>query len=135
ASRNSITQWLNELEHALANLGWVQGRNLVIEYRFAEGRQERLPDLAADLVRLKVDVIPAAGAGPGAPAAKHARTARPIVLLNHPDPVGSGLVASLARPGGNVTGLSTFSPDLVGKELQLLTEAVPRLSRVAVLRN
>jgi putative tryptophan/tyrosine transport system substrate-binding protein len=135
ASRNSITQWLNELEHALANLGWVQGRNLVIEYRFAEGRQERLPDLAADLVRLKVDVILAAGTGPGALAAKHASTAIPIVVLNHPDPVGSGLVASLARPGGNVTGLSTFSPDLVGKELQLLTEAVPRLSRVAVLRN
>ncbi len=135
ASRNSIRQWLNELEHALANLGWVQGRNLVIEYRFAEGRQERLPDLAADLVRLKVDVILAAGTGPGALAAKHTSTAIPIVMLNHPDPVGSGLVASLAHPGGNVTGLSTFSPDLVGKELQLLTEAVPRLSRVAVLRN
>ncbi len=134
-TRNSIKHWLDELEHARGNLGWVQGRNLVIEYRFAEGREERLPDLAADLVRLKVDVILVGGAGPGALAAKHASTAIPIVVLNHPDSVGSGLVASLARPGGNVTGLSTFSPDLVGKELQLLTEAVPRLSRVAVVRN
>jgi putative ABC transport system substrate-binding protein len=134
-TRNSIKHWLDELEHALGDLGWVQGRNLAIEYRFADGREERLPDLAADLVRLKVDVILAGGAGPGALAAKHASTAIPIVVLNHPDPVGSGLVASLARPGGNITGLSTFSPDLVGKELQLLTEAIPRLSTVAVLRN
>jgi putative tryptophan/tyrosine transport system substrate-binding protein len=135
AYRNTVKPWLDEFEHALGNLGWAQGRNVVIEYRFAEGSQERLADLAAELVRLKVDVILAAGAGLGALAAQHASTAIPIVVLNHPDPVGSGLVASLARPGGNVTGLSAFSPDLVGREVQLLKEAVPRLSRMAVLRN
>jgi putative tryptophan/tyrosine transport system substrate-binding protein len=135
AYRNTVKPWLDEFEHALGNLGWAQGRNVVIEYRFADGRQERLADLAAELVRLRVDVILAAGAGLGALAAQHASTAIPIVVLNHPDPVGSGLVASLARPGGNVTGLSAFSPDLVGREVQLLKEAVPRLSRMAVLRN
>jgi putative tryptophan/tyrosine transport system substrate-binding protein len=134
-TRSDIKHWLDELEHALDGLGWAQGRKLVIEYRFAEGSAERLPDLAAELVRLKVDVILAAGAGQGALAAKHASTAIPVVVVNHPDPVGSGLVASLAHPGGNVTGLSSFSPDLVGKEVQLLKEAVPRLSRMAVLRN
>jgi len=118
----------------LRELGYVEGQNIVIERRYSEGRYERLPGLAAELVRLKVDVIVAVG-GPPPHAAKDATSTIPIVMTNHGDPVGTGLVASLARPGGNVTGLSTVNPDLVGKQLQLLKEAVPRLSRVAVLSN
>ena len=117
----------------LQQLGYVEGRNIVIERRFSEGKAERLPDLAAELVRLKVDVIVAAAYT--ADAAKGATSTIPIVMTNNGDPVGSRLVASLARPGGNVTGLSALSPDLVGKQLQLLKEAVPKFSRVAVLSN
>ncbi len=124
--------WDGFLE-GLRQLGYVEGQNIVIERRFSEGRYERLPALAAELVRLKVDVIVAAAIT--ADEAKRATSTIPIVMTNHGDPVGSGLVASLARPGGNVTGLSGQSPDLVGKQLQLLKEAVPRLSRVAVLSN
>jgi putative tryptophan/tyrosine transport system substrate-binding protein len=124
--------WDGFLE-GLRQLGYVEGQNIVIERRFSEGRYERLPALAAELVRLKVDVIVAAATT--ADEAKRATSTIPIVMTNHGDPVGSGLVASLARPGGNVTGLSGQSPDLVGKQLQLLKEAVPRLSRVAVLSN
>ena len=119
----------------LRELGYVEGQNIVIERRYAGGRYERLPALAAELVRLKVDVIVAAGASPLAHAAKDATSTIPIVMTSHGDPVGSGLVASLARPGGNVTGLSMLSPDLLGKQLQLLKEAVPKLSRVAVLSH
>jgi len=118
----------------LRELGYVEGQNIVIEYRWAEGRAERLPDLAAELVRLKVDVIVAGGTPPPL-AAKHATRTIPIVMAAAGDPVGSGLVASLARPGGNVTGLSTFTPELAGKRLQLLKEVVPGVSRVAVLWN
>ncbi|MGH9365233.1 MAG: ABC transporter substrate-binding protein [Thermoanaerobaculia bacterium] len=117
----------------LRQLGYAEDQNLVIEGRYSEGRSERLPTLAAELVRLKVDVIVAASYA--ADAAKGATSTIPIVMTNHADPVGSLLVASLARPGGNVTGLSGLSPDLVAKQLQLLKEAMPRLSRVAVLSD
>jgi putative ABC transport system substrate-binding protein len=117
----------------LRQLGYVEGQSLVIEGRFSEGRSERLPTLAAQLVQVKVDVIVAAAHT--ALAAKGATSTIPIVMTNNPDPVGSGLVASLGRPGGNITGLTTRSPDLVGKQLQLLKEAMPELSRVAVLSN
>ena len=117
---------------ALRELGWVEGRNVVFKYRYAENRRERLPELAADLVRLKVDVI--AAAGTLAPlAAKRATATIPIVMTAAGDPLGSGLVASLARPGGNVTGMSLMAPDLGGKRLELLKDVLPRLSRVAVL--
>jgi putative ABC transport system substrate-binding protein len=117
----------------LRDLGYVEGRNVVIEYRDAEGKSERLPALAAELVALKVDVIVAAGGTPGALAAKQATRTLPIVFIGAADPVTSGLVTSLARPGGNVTGLSVLAPELVGKCLELLTQAVPRVTRVAVL--
>jgi putative ABC transport system substrate-binding protein len=116
----------------LRDLGYVEGRNVVIEYRDAEGKFERLPALAAELVALKVDVIVAAN-NLAALAAKHATRTLPIVFAAVGDPVGSGLVTSLARPGGNVTGLSMLAQELVGKRLELLTQAVPGVSRVAVL--
>jgi putative ABC transport system substrate-binding protein len=117
----------------LRDLGYVEGRNVVIEYRSAEGKSERLPTLAAELVALEVDVIVAPGT-PLALAAKQATRTLPIVFATVADPVGSGLATSLARPGGNVTGLSILlSSELVGKYLELLTQAVPGLSRVAVL--
>ena len=118
----------------LRELGWVEGKNVAFENRNAEDRLERLPEFAADLVRLKVDVI--AAAGTLAPlAAKQATTTIPIVMTSAGDPLGSGLVASLARPGGNVTGMSLMAPDLGAKRLELLKELLPRLSRVAVLWN
>jgi putative tryptophan/tyrosine transport system substrate-binding protein len=116
----------------LRDLGYVEGRSVVIEYRFAEGKFERFPALAAELVALKVDVIVAPGT-PAALAAKQATRTLPIVFPVAVDPVQSGLVASLARPGGNVTGLSALIPELVGKCLEQLTQAVPGVSRVAVL--
>jgi len=119
----------------LRELGWIEGQNLVIEYRYAEGRAERFPDLAAELVRLQVDVIVTSSGEPAILAAKRATTTIPIVMAISADPVGSGLVASLARPGGNVTGLSILAPEVAGKRLQLLKDAVPRVSRVAVLWN
>jgi putative tryptophan/tyrosine transport system substrate-binding protein len=118
----------------LRELGWVEGRDVVIEYRDAEGRVERLPALAADLVRLKVDVIVATGAAAPREASKATATI-PIVMTSGGDPVAAGLVASLARPGGNVTGLATTSPELSGKRLELLKQAVPGLRRVAVFWN
>src|SRR3990170_4012581 len=116
----------------LGDLGWVEGQNLAIEYRYAEGKAERLPKLAAELVRLKVDLIVTHS---GAPirAAKEATRTIPIVMVVSGDPVADGTVASLARPGGNITGLSILSPELSGKRLELLKEVVPKLSRVAVL--
>jgi putative tryptophan/tyrosine transport system substrate-binding protein len=116
----------------LRNLGYVEGRNVVIEYRDAEGKLERLPALAAELVALKVDVI-VAGGTPVALTAKEATRTLPIVFAAAADPVTDGLVTSLARPGGNVTGLSALTPELVGKRLELLKQAVPEVSRVAVL--
>ena len=118
----------------LRELGYVEGQNITIDRRFSEGKTERFPELAAELVRLKVDVIVAAG-GPPPLAAQRATKTIPIVMTNQADPVGSGLVASLARPGGNVTGLSLLNPELVGKQLQLLKDVIPRVSRVAILRN
>jgi ABC-type uncharacterized transport system substrate-binding protein len=117
----------------LRDLGYVEGRNVVIEYRDAEGKPERLPALAAELVALKVDVIVAAAGNHLALAAKQATRTLPIVFAAVTDPVASGLVTSLARPGGNVTGTSILSSELVGKRLELLTQAVPGVSRVAVL--
>jgi len=118
----------------LVDLGYVEGRNITIERRYAEGKWERLPDLAADLVRLKVDVIVAAPT-PAIHAAKQATRTIPIVMAISGDPVGTGLVASVARPGGNITGLSIMTSELVGKQLALLKEVVPNVSRVAVLWN
>ena len=118
----------------LGDLGWVEGRNISIEYRYSEGRNDRLPDLAADLVRLRVELI-VASVTVDSGAAQRATRAIPIVTAGAVDPVGAGLVESLARPGGNVTGLSQMGPELAGKRLELLTEIVPRLSRVAVLWN
>jgi len=116
----------------LRDLGYVEGRNVVIEYRDAEGKLERFPALAAELVALKVDVIVVTST-PAALAAKQATKTLPIVFAAAGDPVASGLVTSLARPGGNVTGLAVLAPELVGKCLELLTQAVPGVSRVAVL--
>ena len=110
----------------------MEGQNIALEYRFADGRFERLPELAADLVRLKVDVILADG-GQATAAAQHATGMIPIVFPTVPDPVGQGLVASLARPGGNTTGLSFQDPELMGKRLELLKQAVPGVTRVAYL--
>jgi putative tryptophan/tyrosine transport system substrate-binding protein len=116
----------------LRELGYVEGKNIVIEWRYAEGKLDRLPALAAELVRLKVDVI-VTGGRTATHAAKEATVTIPIVMGQDPDPVGNGFVASLARPGGNITGLSTIATELSGKQLELLKETVPRLSRVAVL--
>src|SRR5262245_33925035 len=117
----------------LRDLGYVEGSNVVIEYRDAQGKPERLPALAAELVALKVDVIVTAAGNNLAMAAKKATGTLPVVFAGVSDPVAFGLVTSLARPGGNVTGTSLFSPELVGKRLELLTQAVPGVSRVAVL--
>jgi putative tryptophan/tyrosine transport system substrate-binding protein len=118
----------------LRELGYVEGKNIVIEWRSAEGKFDRLPDLAAELVRLKVDVIVTAGPQSTRPA-KEATSTIPIVMGFDNDPVGNGFVASLARPGGNITGLSTLAPEISGKQLELLKEIVPKLSSVAVLGN
>ena len=125
---------LEAFRQELSKLGWIEGKNITIEYRFAEQKAERLPELAADLVRLKVDLIVASG-GPPALAAKKATTTIPIVMTNAGDPVGAGLVASLARPGGNVTGLSSLGPELNTKRLEILKDAVPKLARVGLLRS
>jgi putative ABC transport system substrate-binding protein len=117
----------------LRELGWTDGRTVAIEYRWGEGRNERFVELAAEFVRLKVDVIVTAGSA-SAIAVKRATSVIPIVF-SMGDPVGTGLIGSLARPGGNATGLSTQATDLAGKRLELLREAVPRLSRVAVISN
>jgi putative tryptophan/tyrosine transport system substrate-binding protein len=131
----SATEPLNDVfTEILRELGWVEGENVVFERRYAENRLERLPELAADLVRLKVDVIVATGTL--APlAAKRATSTIPIVMTGAGDPLGTGLVDSLARPGGNVTGMSLMVPELGGKRLELLKELLPRLARVAVLWN
>ena len=122
---------IEAFRQGLRELGYVEGKNIVIEYRWAEGKFDRLPDLAADLVRLNVEVI-VTGGSTSTGAAKKVTTTIPIVMAQVNDPVGSGFVASLARPGGNMTGLSTLAPEISGKQLELLKEIVPRLSRVAV---
>jgi ABC-type uncharacterized transport system substrate-binding protein len=117
----------------LSKLGWVEGKNFTIEYRFAERKNERLPELAADLVRLKVDLIVVTAAS-SVLAAKGATTTIPVVMTNPADPVGEGMVASLARPGGNVTGLSSLAVELNTKRLEILKDALPKLARVGLLR-
>jgi putative ABC transport system substrate-binding protein len=125
--------FVDAFRQELSKLGWIEGKNLIIEYRFAENKgPERLPELAADLARLKVDLIVVSGTPP-ALAAKNATTAIPIVMTGAPDPVGLGLVASLARPGGNITGNASLSSELNTKRLEILKDAVPKLARVGLL--
>jgi putative tryptophan/tyrosine transport system substrate-binding protein len=131
ASGNAV--FLDSFRQELSKLGWVEGKNLIIEYRFGENKgAERVSALASELVRLHVDLIVASGAGPSI-AAKNATTTIPIVMASASDPVAAGLVASLARPGGNVTGLASLSPELNTKRLEILKDAVPKLSRVGFL--
>jgi putative tryptophan/tyrosine transport system substrate-binding protein len=124
---------LDAFRQELSKLGWIEGKNITIEYRFAEQKRERLPELTGDLVRLKVDLIVVGGTVEGL-AAKSATTTIPIVVTTSSDPVGAGLVASLARPGGNVTGLSNLATELITKRLEILKDAVPKLARVGLLR-
>jgi putative ABC transport system substrate-binding protein len=124
--------FIDVFRQELSKLGWTEGKNITIEYRFAEQKRDRLPELAADLVRLKVDLI-VVTSGPPALAAKGATTTIPIVMTSTTDPVGEGLVASLARPGGNVTGLSGLANELNTKRLEVLKDAVPKLVRVGFL--
>jgi ABC-type uncharacterized transport system substrate-binding protein len=131
-SLSTIPARIEAFRQGLRELGYVEGKNIFIELRFAEGKPDRLPALAAELVRLKVDII-VTGAPTSTRAAKQATATIPIVMVSDDDPVGSGFVASLARPGGNITGLSTLSPEISGKQLELLREFLPKLSRVGVL--
>jgi putative ABC transport system substrate-binding protein len=127
---------LDAFRQRLRELGWVEGQNIVIDYRYAEGRVDRLPDLAAELVRLKVDLIVASAGAQAAAAAKNATETIPIVMIFVRDPVGTGLIASLARPGGNVTGVSgSAGLEMFAKQLELLKETVPKIRRVAILSN
>jgi putative tryptophan/tyrosine transport system substrate-binding protein len=128
----TITFRIDAFRQGLRQLGYMEGKDFVIEERFADGKLDRVNELAAELVRLKVDVIVTPGPTPTR-AAKAATATIPIVMAQDPDPVGNGFVASLARPGGNITGLSTLAPEISGKQLELLKETVPKLSRVAVL--
>jgi putative ABC transport system substrate-binding protein len=131
---SSIAARIKAFREGLRELGYVEGQNITIEYRYVEGKPDQLPALAAELVRLKVDVI-VTGGQVSTRAAKEATVTIPIVMAQDSDPVGSGFVASLARPGGNITGLATLYPEISGKQLELLKEIVPKLSRVAVLGN
>ena len=133
-TRSGASDWVAALAQRLRELGWIEGRTVTIEYRWAEGREERLAEIAAEFVRLKVDVIVTSGT-PAVMASKQATSVIPIVFATAGDPVGSGLVASLARPGGNVTGLATLVADLAGKRLELLREIVPGLGRLAIMGN
>jgi putative ABC transport system substrate-binding protein len=133
-SPSTIPVRLEAFRQGLRELGYVEGKNLVIEYRYAEGKLDRVPALAAELVRLKVDVIVTGGSAATRPA-KEATTTIPIVMAQDTDPVGNKFVASLARPGGNITGLSILAPELSGKQLELLKEIIPTLSRAVILDN
>jgi putative ABC transport system substrate-binding protein len=133
-SPSAVSARTEAFRQGLRELGYVEGKNIVIEWRSSEGKQDRLPSLVAELVRLKVDVIITAGPQ-STRAAKEATVTIPIVMAQANDPLGNGFVASLARPGGNITGLSTLAPEISGKQLELLEEIVPRLSRVAVFGN
>jgi putative ABC transport system substrate-binding protein len=125
---------LQAFRQELSKLGWIEGKNITIELRFADQKFARIPDLAGELVRLKVDVIVTSGSGPTR-AAKEATVTVPIVMAQDPDPVGNGFVANLARPGGNVTGLSALSIELNTKRLEILKDAIPKLVRVGHLRD
>ena len=132
STRSAASEWVAAFAQRLRELGWIEGRTITIEYRWAEGREERFAEIAAELVRLKVDVIVTSGT-PQILAAKQATSVIPIVFAAAGDPVGNHLVASLARPGGNVAGLSILSADLAGKRLELLREVVPGLRRLAIM--
>ena len=133
-TRSATSEWTAAFVQRLRELGWIDGRNVAIEYRWGEGRAERFTEIAAELVRLNVDVILAGGTEP-AVAAKHATSVIPIVFALAADPIGNGLVASLARPGDNVTGLSNMESDLAAKRLGLLREVLPGFHRLAVMVN
>jgi len=133
SSASGWSPWTAAFVQRLNELGWVEGRTVAIEYRWADGRSERVAEIAAEFVRLKVDVIVTSGLA--VPAAKQVTSVIPIVFALGPDPVGGGLVASLTRPGGNVTGLSIQSTDTASKRLELLREVVPGLRRLAVMAN
>jgi putative tryptophan/tyrosine transport system substrate-binding protein len=133
-SPSETMPWHQALREGLSQLGWVEGENITVEYRYAESRFDRLPALASDLIRLNVDLIVADTMSP-AFAARNATLAIPIVIASGSDLVASGLAESLARPGGNITGLDQIAPELGGKRLELLKETVPKLSRVVVLWN
>jgi putative ABC transport system substrate-binding protein len=133
ATPNETAHLINALNEGLREAGYVEGRDVVFERRFAEGRQERLPALAAELVRLNVDVL-VTGSNPVIAAVKQATATIPVVMAVSRDPVGAKFIASLARPGRNITGLANdAAPEIIGKNLELLREAVPRISRVAFL--
>ena len=134
ASASATKSWLDAFVARLRELGWIEGRTVAIEIRWAEGRRERVAEIAAEFVQLKVDVI-VTSATPPTLAAKQATAVIPIVFAAVSDPVGPGLVASLARPGGNVTGLANQTSDTAGKKLELLREAVPGLRRLAIMGN
>jgi ABC-type uncharacterized transport system substrate-binding protein len=131
-STATATPWEHAFRQGITDLGWVEGKNIQIESRYSDGQNSRLPALAADLVRLRVDVI-VTSITPDTLAAKEATSEIPIVMASVADPVGSGFVNSLARPGGNITGMTNIAPELAGKSLDLLKETVPKLTRVAML--
>jgi putative ABC transport system substrate-binding protein len=133
ATRAAHGPWFASLVQRLNELGWIEGRTVMIEHRYAEGRSDRYDEIAAEFVRLKVDVI--VTTGPAAQQARRATSVIPIVLPLSGDPVGVGLAASLARPGGNVTGLSIMQPELASKRLELLREVVPNIRRLAIMVN
>ena len=133
ASASGFAPWAAAFAARLRELGWVEGRSIAIEYRWSEGRAERYAEIAAEFVRLKVDIILTVGSA--VPIVKQSATAIPIVFAVAIDPVGSGLVASLAKPGGNVTGLSIQANELAGKRVELLREVLPRLRRLAIMFN
>jgi putative tryptophan/tyrosine transport system substrate-binding protein len=134
ARTTAVRGQLEAFRQGLKEYGWVEGQNIIVEYRFAEGKEDALPAIAAELARLRLDVIVAEGTA-AIQAAKTVTQTVPIVMATSSDPVGTGLVANLNRPGGNITGLSLQATELSGKRLQLVTEIVPGLARVAVLSN
>jgi putative ABC transport system substrate-binding protein len=134
STRSATSEWTTAFVQRLRELGWIDGRNLAIEYRWGEGLNERFAQIAAEFVRLKVDVI-VTGATPPTIAAKQATSVIPIVFATAGDPVATGIVARLARPGGNATGLSTQTPELAGKRLEILHEALPNLRRLGIMGN
>src|SRR5262245_47274707 len=134
STRSAASEWVAAFVQRLHEIGWTEGRTIAIEYRWGEGSSERAAEIAKEFVRLKVDVIVTSGT-PQVIAARQATSAIPIVFATAGDPVGAGLVASLARPGGNVTGLATLGADLAGKRLELLREVVPGIARLAIMGN
>ena len=134
ASRSTFASRIEGFRLGLRDFGYIEGTNITVEYRFAEGHYERLPELAAELVRSKVDLIVTHGT-PGSLAAKRATTTIPIVMTSIGDPVATGIVASIARPGGNITGQTFFNPELRAKRIELLKEVMPHLTHVAVILN